>query len=234
MSVRITRVKASEIEPPDIPLREMDDETFKSLVRSITELGYVEPIQVVEKCGGGYKIVNGYHRYQVLTEIYKESEIDVVVLGRMCCEQGEQNCWSDFDYYVEAIRLNNIHGEWNRQILGDVLRYLLTEAEKRSINKADLLKKLGSKGIIREIARRERRKAERDAKKTITGVCREIAQFATEDSNQGYIVFTYAGKLVFVYPTVSKSEFYTITSLIEELQKRGKALIDVLRGAVGK
>lgn len=233
MSLKTVKIKVSDIELPDVPLRAMDDETFKSLVRSISELGYVEPIQVVEKCGGGYKLLNGYHRFQVLKDVFNYSEVDAVVIGRLCCEGESENCMDEIDYYVNAIRLNNIHGEWRRGVLRDVLRMLMAWADSKGISREEVIKRLGKPDLIENMLKKQRKKEENAIKKSIMNACREVAM-AQDVEDGSFVVFTFGGKLVLVYPLASKEEFYLVSSLLEELRSRGKDLVKALKEVVGK
>ncbi|MEM4531335.1 MAG: ParB/RepB/Spo0J family partition protein [Thermofilaceae archaeon] len=233
VSLKTIRVKIDDIEMPDIPLRMMDDEVFKSLVRSISELGYIEPIQVVEKCDGGYKLLNGYHRFQVLKDVFNYSEIDVIVVGKLCCGGESDNCMDEFDYYINAIRLNNIHGDWRISVLREVLKTLIDKAENKGISREDLIRRLGKTDLIDGLLKKQKRREENTLRKNIISACREIAM-NHDDGISSYVVFTYGGKLILVYPLMNKEEFMLISSFLEELNNRGKRLLDVLREAINK
>ncbi|MEM4530573.1 MAG: ParB N-terminal domain-containing protein [Thermofilaceae archaeon] len=225
MSVRIARVKASEIEVPSVLLRSMDDETFKALVRSIAELGYVEPVQVVEKCNDGYMVLNGVHRLTVLRDILRADEVDVVVVGRLCCPGETGNCMSTEDYYLNAIRLNSIHGRWNPQVLREVLRQLQSKYSPREIQA-----RTGSSRQIARLLGEAKAKSQRDSvRRDVQAVCREIA---LGDYEQGaYIAFTFGNRMVIVHRLESMEEFSRVAGMLEELKSRGLKLSDVL--AVG-
>ena len=87
-----------------VNLRSMTEDEFRLLVRSIAENGYVEPIQVVEYDGGKrFRVLNGFHRFKVLTDVFSMKTFPVVVVGRD---------WDEERFLQEMIRLNSIHGEF--------------------------------------------------------------------------------------------------------------------------
>jgi hypothetical protein len=106
-------VDVKDIEPMPVRIRKMKPEEKALLYRSILELGYVEPIQVckytaptdlVDRAPPFYLIVNGQHRFDVLAGELKVDKVTVVILGEN---------WSREKYWSEAIRLNNIHGDYD-------------------------------------------------------------------------------------------------------------------------
>lgn len=111
----IITVPMEKIEPIPVALRVMLESEKQLLRKSIKELGYVELIQVVYYSDRDkYRIVNGQHRYEVLREAGVE-EIQVVVLGRD---------WSEEKYWTEALRLNNIRGDYDLNVLADIVQKL--------------------------------------------------------------------------------------------------------------
>jgi hypothetical protein len=83
----------------------MTDEDMALLERSIKDLGVVEPLHVVEYEGGRYYlIVNGNHRFMVLTKKMGMGKLPCVILGRD---------WPMERVYAEAVRLNSISGEFD-------------------------------------------------------------------------------------------------------------------------
>jgi len=117
-------VDVKDIEPMPIRIRKMKPEEKALLYRSIVELGYVEPIQVckytkptdlVQREPPFYLIVNGQHRFDVLVEELKVEKVTVVVLGEN---------WDREKYWSEAIRLNNIRGDYDIIKLAERIREL--------------------------------------------------------------------------------------------------------------
>jgi hypothetical protein len=220
----VKRVRVGEIEEPPLRLREMDEDMVRSLVMSLSDF-YVEPIQVVETPGGKYRIVNGWHRFIVLRDVFKAEEIDVIVIGRLCREGEDRGsgCMDEFDYWLNSIRLNSIHGKWAKGALSQVLDYLLKEAKKRGLSERLLRERLGLPSKSR---RAQRPKDEKE--KMIKRVCSEVAHIGHEELGSGVIAFTYRGKLILMVPL--DGETYTqISLLISRLTNEGKSLGEWLR-----
>jgi DNA adenine methylase len=117
-------VDVKDIEPMPVRIRKMDDAERRLLVLSIKELGYVEPIQVcryttetdiVRRTPPFYLIVNGQHRFDVLVRDIGVDKVSVVVLGEN---------WDKVKYWSEAVRLNNIRGEFDVEKLAERIREL--------------------------------------------------------------------------------------------------------------
>jgi hypothetical protein len=220
----IKRVRVGEIEEPPLRLREMDEDMVRSLVMSLSDF-YVEPIQVVETPGGKYRIVNGWHRFIVLRDVFKAEEIDVIVIGRLCREGEDRGsgCMDEFDYWLNAIRLNSIHGKWAKGALSQVLDYLLKEAKKRGLSERLLRERLG---LYSKSRRAQRPKDEKE--KMIKRVCSEVAHIGHEELGAGVIAFTYRGKLNLIIP-LDKETYAQISLLISKLASEGKSLGEWLR-----
>lgn len=220
----IRRVRVTDIEEPPLRLREMDEDMVRSLVMSLSDF-YVEPIQVVETPGGKYRIVNGWHRFIVLRDVFRAEEIDVVVIGRLCGEgEGrESGCMDEFDYWLNAIRLNSIHGKWIKGALTQVLDYLLREAKRRGMSEKALGERLGLHSRGRVSGRREDERA-----RMIRRVCSEVAHLGSEELGAGVIAFTYRGKLILMVP-LDRETYAQISLLVSRLAKEGRSLGDWLR-----
>ncbi|MEM4458305.1 MAG: ParB/RepB/Spo0J family partition protein [Candidatus Caldarchaeum sp.] len=126
----IIEVRLDEIEPMPIKIRKMDREEKILLVRSIRENKYVEPIQVckytvkvdwVRRDPPFYLIVNGQHRFEVIRDVFAPETIKVVLLGEN---------WDEAKYWTEAIRLNNIRGDYDLAVLADRVKFLASKLDK--------------------------------------------------------------------------------------------------------
>jgi hypothetical protein len=220
----VRRARVEDIEEPPLKLREMDEDMVRSLVMSLSDF-YVEPIQVVETPEGKYRIVNGWHRFVVLRDVFKVGEIDVVVIGRLCREGEDKRsgCIDEFDYWLNAIRLNSIHGRWARGAMAQVLDYLIKEAKRRGMGEKQLRDRLGlHQGKPRTANHGDERE------KMIRRVCSEVARMGSEDMGAGVIAFTYRGKLIMMVP-LDKETYAKITLLISRLSSEGKSLGEWLK-----
>lgn len=215
----IKKVDVNQIEEPPVKLREMDEDMVRSLVMSIEEAGYVEPIQVVETPEGKYRIVNGWHRFVVLRDVFKAKEVDVIVVGRLCSPGEKSDCIDEFDYWLNAIRFNSIHGKWVRGALSEVMKQLIEIAKQRGMSEKLLKEKLGFHKSISQSKPRDEKSLM--AKR----ICSEIARLGTEELGAGVIAFTYKGKMVLLVP-LEKDTYAMLSLLIERLSGEGKTLGD--------
>jgi len=224
----VKRVRVGDIEEPPVRLREMDEDMVRSLVMSLSDF-YVEPIQVVETPGGKYRIVNGWHRFMVLRDVFKAEEVDVVVIGRLCGEgEGrESGCMDEFGYWINAIRLNSIHGKWVKGALSQVLDYLVKEAKRKGMSERMLRERLG---LLPKGKRAQRLEDEKE--KMIKKICSEIARIH-EELGAGVIVFTYKGRLNLIIP-LDKETYAQISLLVGRLGEKGKTLGEWLKEKINE
>ncbi|MEM1759594.1 MAG: ParB/RepB/Spo0J family partition protein [Thermofilaceae archaeon] len=231
----VRRIRIDSIRTPPILLRTMDDEELAALVRSISDVGYVEPVQVVEDCGGGYRLVNGYHRLKVLSEVFGLSEVDAVVLGRMCCgNEKPPECWDEYRYGIEVVRLNNIRGRWIAAAVSEHLKGLLREAERRGIPTEKFLSDLGSpRRAARLLGGRGRTGGTAsDVWRSIEAACRESARVSASGDTGNVLVFAYLDRVVVVVRLGSREEAMRVADLVRELEARGTPIPDALEAVV--
>lgn len=110
--MRIEKRKIDELIPAIYNPRKdltINDAEYKKIKRSIETFGYVDPIIVNERTG---VIVGGHQRLKVLKDLgYEEIEVSVVNLD----EQQEK---------ALNVALNKISGEWDFELLKDLLEEL--------------------------------------------------------------------------------------------------------------
>lgn len=83
--------------------REMTAEEFDALCGSIREHGFMIPLIVKDLGDGTYKIVDGNHRYVAGVKVFKMTRFPCIVVKSS----------DDVDFWIKAIGINNIRGEWN-------------------------------------------------------------------------------------------------------------------------
>lgn len=110
--MRIEKRKIDELIPAIYNPRKdltVNDAEYKKIKRSIETFGYVDPIIVNERTG---VIIGGHQRLKVLKDLgYEEIEVSVVNLD----EKQEK---------ALNIALNKISGEWDFELLKDLLEEL--------------------------------------------------------------------------------------------------------------
>ena len=85
------------------------DKEYEKLKRSITQFGYVEPVIWNERTG---TVVGGHQRLKVLKDLGYD-EIDCVIVNLSLEQEKALN-----------VALNKISGEWDNNLLGDLLKDL--------------------------------------------------------------------------------------------------------------
>ena len=243
---RVEVVPVSKIEPIPENVREMTEEEFNALCRSIEENGYVELIQVVELPNGKYRIVNGQHRFEALVNVFGLTEIKVVVLGRMCRENEDperDNCWDEARYWTEVIRLNNIRGDWLKPELAKKILWLWEYYKKKGYDKERLKEKLGFTGsrtlfdkvfeqvknaVPPEIRKRlEENKDKITTVEELSKVLNEIMKKYGSTLDSGFIIFEFAGaEHILVKSTPELYE--TVRMVAEAARDNGVSVADVL------
>ena len=108
MKMEFRKIKIADLIPASYNPRKKlkpGDKEYQKIKNSITEFGYVEPVIV----NSDMTIVAGHQRATVLTDLGYE-EIDCIVI--------------DIDKQKEKalnIALNKITGEWNKELLADLI-----------------------------------------------------------------------------------------------------------------
>lgn len=110
--MQIERLKVSDLKPADYNPRKKlkpGDKEFEKLKKSIQEFGYVEPIILNRRTN---TVVGGHQRLEVMKHLGYE-EVDCVIVD--LDEQREK---------ALNIALNKISGEWDTELLTDLLKEL--------------------------------------------------------------------------------------------------------------
>jgi len=152
--MEIVMIEAEKLQPLTENLRKMTDEDMALLERSIKDLGVVEPLHVVEYEGGRYYlIVNGNHRFMVLTKKMGMEKLPCVILGRD---------WPMERVYAEAVRLNSISGEFDVvafiEKMGPIVKRWLDSGMKKPEVAMNLGLRLNSRLLKKVIQEEEKEK----------------------------------------------------------------------------
>jgi len=131
-------IPIEKLRPLDIELRMMTSEEFNLLCQSIREGKFSEPIRVV-KDGDFFRILDGNHRYMALRDVFHAKEVPCIVLGEMGKDYDELRFWQ------EAIRVNNIKGEFNPAALAKKVIEIY-EKLKVKYDADEIKRKLGFSG----------------------------------------------------------------------------------------
>lgn len=98
-------IPLDEIVPNEWNPNTMNDVTFNRLVQEMQEVGFLDPIQVVQRTDGKYRILGGEHRYHG-AKVLGWTKIQAIVL------RGDK--WEDEDLQkFVTVRLNVLRGKIN-------------------------------------------------------------------------------------------------------------------------
>jgi len=152
--MEVVMIEVEKLQPLTENLRKMTDEDMALLERSIKDLGVVEPLHVVEYEGGRYYlIVNGNHRYMVLTKKMGWERLPCVIIGKD---------WPMERVYAEAVRLNSISGEFDVvafiEKMGPIVRRWLDSGMKKPEIAMNLGLRLNSRLLKKVIQEEEKEK----------------------------------------------------------------------------
>ena len=105
--MQIQKVKIDDLNSPEWNPRDMPPEEMEKLKRSINEFGYVEPVVVNEF---NMNIVGGNQRVQALKEL-GYATVDAVMIN-----EPDLNREKSLN-----ITLNNVHGDWDLDLLNEII-----------------------------------------------------------------------------------------------------------------
>jgi hypothetical protein len=212
-------IDIEDLIPLEVDLREMTEEEENLLAQSIRETGMVEPLQVV-KYDSKYKIVNGMHRFRILTEVFGMKKIPCIIVGEE---------WDDIRFWQEAIRLNNIRGEFNPVALAKKVIELY-EKTKDMYDKDTLKRKLGFSGnksqfekIFDDVAKSlppeikkklNKVRNEIDTIEDLSNVLKTLFKQYGKTLEENYMIFTWGGREVLLVRC--DSELWEIVKLFEK------------------
>lgn len=139
--MQITKKKIDELKPANYNPRKNlkpGDKEYEKLKKSIKEFGYVEPVIYNKRTG---IVVGGHQRLKVLKDLGYE-EIDCVIVDLDEAKEKALN-----------IALNKISGEWNNNLLADLLKELDQEGFDVTLTGFDLdeAKELFGKGSLENV-----------------------------------------------------------------------------------
>ena len=211
----------------------MNQETFDRLVQEITEVGYIDPIQVVEMDDGRYRILGGEHRWTA-GKVLGWPTIQAVVLS--------DAKWKDQDLQkFVTVRLNVLHGKtqpdkfvklyeemalrYGEEALSGLFAY--TDQDAWSKLKKDIGK--GLKGSLPAELAKKFDEASAEVK-TVDGLSAILNSLFTQYGNtldHSFMVFTFGGK-THVYVMMDKDTKRSVDGILDYCKGSGKDINAVI------
>jgi len=110
-------IPIADLEPNEWNPNVIDDETFNMLADDVaSDLGNLQPILVVKKPDGGYRIVDGEHRYEA-ERLAGRIKIPCIVVPD---EFSEDEDWQKF----KTVRMNKLRGKTDKKRMLELLKDL--------------------------------------------------------------------------------------------------------------
>ena len=117
---KIEKINIKELVPADYNPRKISEKDYKNLKRSIDEFGVVDPIIINLKDN---TIIGGHQRFDVLFYENQISDLNLITLGDIGWVFPDTNLKIHDKNHEKALNLalNRVHGEWDEDLLNNVL-----------------------------------------------------------------------------------------------------------------
>lgn len=117
---KIEKINIKELVPADYNPRKISEKDYKNLKRSIDEFGVVDPIIINLKDN---TIIGGHQRFDVLFYENQISDLNLIRLGDIGWVFPDTNLKIHDKNHEKALNLalNRVHGEWDEDLLNNVL-----------------------------------------------------------------------------------------------------------------
>jgi uncharacterized ParB-like nuclease family protein len=235
--MEIREIPIEQIKPNPWNPNQMDEHTFDRLTQEIQEVGYIDPIQVVEMDDGTYRIIGGEHRWTA-GKVLGWKKIQAVVLS--------DAKWKDEDLQkFVTVRLNVLHGKTNPDKFiklyeemasrygEEALQGLFAYTDQDAWGK---LKKEIGKGIKGSLSPELAKKFDEviDEVKTVEGLSAVLNHLFTKYGNtldHSYMVFTYGGK-EHCYVVMDKETKRAVDGILSHCQEQSVDINTVIAPAL--
>ena len=111
-------VHKNDVEPNDYNPNKVPDTELELLKKSIESDGMTMPIVTYQRDDGKYEVVDGFHRYEVLTERLDEGWIPISVIDK---PQGER--------MASTVRHNRARGDHQTELMGQLVESMEEEGK---------------------------------------------------------------------------------------------------------
>lgn len=213
--------------------QDQDEATFNRLVDEVTEVGFIDPVEVIPMEDGTYRILGGEHRWMAAKKAGRE-EVPCIVL------RGEKWQNEDLQKFV-TVRLNTIRGQLNPEKFlklyeemaskygAEALQQLMgyTDAVKwsklvQSVSKG--MKKALPKGMHKEF---DKKAAEAKTVEDLEKIIQDMFSKYGDTLNLGFMIFTY-GKQEHLYIAMDSKLKKAMDALRFYCQESSRNINDVM------
>lgn len=237
-SYKVVELALDDIEANAWNPNSMTDADMDRLVREITEVGFIDPVQVVPLDTGKYRLIGGEHRVDALRRIGRTSVLAVVLTGER---------WQDEDLQkLVTVRLNVLKGrtdpgrmaqlydEMARKYGEEALRELFAYTDAVAWN--SMVKTIGKglkkAGLPEEISTSFAEAAkEAETLEDLGKILNMLFAQYGDTVSQNFMVFTYGGKS-HLYVACDQPMWKQISKIAKHCKDTGVDVLDVLRPAL--
>lgn len=227
-------IPIEEIEPNNWNPNEMTNDEFDWLVEEITEVGFIDPLEVVPMEDGGFRIIGGAHRWQAGKTLGME-ELPCVVLS--------DKKWQDKDLQkFVTVRLNQLHGTANLDKMIPLYRELEAKYGEKAMQRLfaytdgdawkkllkQMKKSLKAAGLPQDV-RDKFDEASANAKgiDDLGMILNKIFHDHGDTLQFSFMVFSYGGK-EHTYIAMSKQTRNAVAKVLEHCKSWGKDVNEVI------
>lgn len=236
-SLDFVELPPSQLEPNDWNAQDMDEATFTRLVDEIANVGFIEPIQVVQVGEDRYRIIGGEHRWKASLELKLETVPCIILPG---------DKWRDEDLQkFVSVRLNVLRGRLDPEKFirlyeemadkygSDAIQDLMAITDDKAFEKLVGTVKKGMKDALPKEMHKEFEGAADDAKNVedLSKIIGEMFNKYGDTVQQSYMIFTY-GKKKHVYVSMNDKLHSKMDSVLKICSKKSVDINDLLAPAL--
>jgi hypothetical protein len=227
-------IPVEEIEPNNWNPNEMSNDEFDWLVEEITEVGFIDPLEVVPMVDGGFRILGGAHRHQAAKALGM-AEVPCVVLS--------DAKWQDADLQkFVTVRLNQLHGKANPDKMIALYRELETKYGEKSMQRLfaytdddawkklikQMKKSLKAAGLPKDVQQKfDAASANAKGIDDLGLILNKIFHDHGDTLQHSFMVFSYGGK-EHTYVAMSKQTRNAVALVLDHCKSWGKDVNEVI------
>ena len=194
--VEIVKIPITDVHPNDWNPNQLSDSMFNRLVSDMQSIGFLQPVLVTPREEGGYRIVDGEHRFECARLLDMEEIPCVVIAGDFAKDETAQK--------LQTMRMNMIRGDVDKRKLTALVTDLVTKmpledvAEGMAFDDVDAIRSLiedARKSLPPEM-RKEFDKAKEEIK-TVDDLSLVLNRLFTKFGNTlpyNYMIMDFGGK----------------------------------------
>ena len=230
-TVRVVEVPIELIDKNDYNPNKLDDTNFNRLVQDMDELGFLQPILLVPKGVGRYRIIDGEHRYEAAKLSDMPTVPAVIVEGGFAEDEDRQK--------FQTMRMNMIRGSLDKRkfqaMVGDLLENhgLEAVAEGMAFDDVDALRAMidNARGTLPTPEMRKEFDKAKEEIKTVDDLSNVLNRLFTRYGSTlpyHFMVMDFGGKNHLWVRLPHKKAYEAVTMVAQKCQELGVTFSSVL------